>query len=222
MAFKSIIVAACACLAVVSFNVSAAIIYSETFTPNTGQASDVDVPNYVASDFMSLINDTVSSVSWQGLYVSGDSPPTSDVFRIDFYSDNNGSVGGLIDSFHVGNAVNRTGTGQFFDNSFEYFSYQADIGAGIDVLLGSRYWISIFNDTRVDASNIWFWSTNTDIASPGLQDMVSSDGITWLQRDLPHYYELSSTSAVPVPAAVWLFSSGLLGLIRLARRKTHI
>ena len=28
-------------------------------------------------------------------------------------------------------------------------------------------------------------------------------------------------STVPVPAAFWLFSSGLIGLIGVARRKTH-
>lgn len=32
----------------------------------------------------------------------------------------------------------------------------------------------------------------------------------------------SSTSAVPVPAAVWLFASGLLGLVGVARRKVRI
>ena len=30
---------------------------------------------------------------------------------------------------------------------------------------------------------------------------------------------LDSVSAVPVPAAVWLFSSGLIGIIGIARRK---
>ncbi len=30
-----------------------------------------------------------------------------------------------------------------------------------------------------------------------------------------------SWSAVPVPAAAWLFSSGLIGLIRVARRKAY-
>ena len=32
-------------------------------------------------------------------------------------------------------------------------------------------------------------------------------------------FHLVSTSAVPVPAAVWLFGSGLIGLIGVARRK---
>ncbi len=29
-------------------------------------------------------------------------------------------------------------------------------------------------------------------------------------------------SAVPVPAAVWLFVSGLVGLVGFARRKAHV
>ena len=32
---------------------------------------------------------------------------------------------------------------------------------------------------------------------------------------------IASVSAVPVPAAVWLFGSGLLGLVGVARRKSH-
>ena len=32
----------------------------------------------------------------------------------------------------------------------------------------------------------------------------------------------TNVSAVPVPAAVWLFGSGLIGLIGLARRKAHV
>ncbi len=31
-----------------------------------------------------------------------------------------------------------------------------------------------------------------------------------------------ATSTVPVPAAVWLFGSGLFGLLGLARRKTEV
>ncbi|MDH5612971.1 MAG: VPLPA-CTERM sorting domain-containing protein [Gammaproteobacteria bacterium] len=34
-------------------------------------------------------------------------------------------------------------------------------------------------------------------------------------------YEMVVVSSVPVPAAVWLFGSGLLGLIGVARRKNH-
>ncbi len=33
-------------------------------------------------------------------------------------------------------------------------------------------------------------------------------------------YDFNATSAVPIPAAAWLFGSGLIGLIGLARRKS--
>ena len=36
-----------------------------------------------------------------------------------------------------------------------------------------------------------------------------------------YYIDDISFSAIPLPAAVWLFGSGFIGLIGLARRKTH-
>ena len=43
--------------------------------------------------------------------------------------------------------------------------------------------------------------------------------VTW-QQFLPfHQFDNIVVSAVPVPAAVWLFGSGLLGLVGMARRK---
>jgi len=36
-----------------------------------------------------------------------------------------------------------------------------------------------------------------------------------------HSLTLTNISSVPVPAAVWLFGSGLLGLIGVARRKVR-
>lgn len=42
---------------------------------------------------------------------------------------------------------------------------------------------------------------------------------SWLETDKSEYYGSFLVRAVPVPAAVWLFCSGLLGLIGVARRK---
>ena len=45
-------------------------------------------------------------------------------------------------------------------------------------------------------------------AAPGRLDLINGQ------------WDTSSFTVVPVPAAVWLFGSGLLGLVSLARRKT--
>jgi len=54
-----------------------------------------------------------------------------------------------------------------------------------------------------------------------------ADDITILREELPNVWKLETNgmltyapvSAVPVPAAVWLFGSGLLGLVSVARRR---
>ena len=214
-------------LMVLSKSAAAALIYTETFIPNTATASDVDFQNesanvaflsYAANDFIPVTGGTITDISWKGFYFSDGTPQASDDFTINFYSDTGGTAGGLLASFNVGDAVNRTGTGQFHSGS-EFFSYQADIGAGIDVLSGSTYWVSIFNDTTVDTNDDWYWATNTGMSGPGYARNASTDGISWevTSSDLPYYFELSS--AVPIPPALWLFGSGLLGLVGMARYK---
>ncbi len=60
------------------------------------------------------------------------------------------------------------------------------------------------------------------------QAYLAADYVTGLVRELPNVWTLTSAgeltyaapvSAVPVPAAVWLFGSGLLGLVSVARRR---
>jgi hypothetical protein len=61
-------------------------------------------------------------------------------------------------------------------------------------------------------------------AAPG-EYFVSFFGFadTFTSTQLGQYgIEISQVSAVPVPAAVWLFGSGLLGLIGVARRKIRV
>jgi hypothetical protein len=51
---------------------------------------------------------------------------------------------------------------------------------------------------------------------------MSFDGATWVDHtNRPFYFKLSSASIVPFPAAAWLFGSGLIGLIGVARRKVR-
>lgn len=70
----------------------------------------------------------------------------------------------------------------------------------------------------------WLW---TDLSSLGsvyaLEFSLSSSDIGSFGMNTPAYFaidDLISVSAVPVPAAVWLFGSGLLGLVAIARRRS--
>ena len=60
-----------------------------------------------------------------------------------------------------------------------------------------------------------------DLAFDGSYDWQFYDMTTSRQTMLTGAWDLNSftTSSVPVPAAVWLFGSGLIGLIGVARRK---
>ncbi len=69
----------------------------------------------------------------------------------------------------------------------------------------------------------WLW---TDLSSLGsvyaLEFSLTSSDVGMFGMNTPAYFavdDLTTVSAVPVPAAVWLFGSGLLGLIGMARRR---
>lgn len=65
---------------------------------------------------------------------------------------------------------------------------------------------------------------NIDSTIPFYFAGIGSDYRTGIVTEMPNVWKLTSTgqltySAVPVPAAVWLFGSGLLGLVSVARRR---
>ncbi len=51
--------------------------------------------------------------------------------------------------------------------------------------------------------------------------LAAIDGSQLATSGFNYDLQLTEVSAIPLPAAVWLFGSGLIGLIGLARRKTH-
>ncbi len=69
----------------------------------------------------------------------------------------------------------------------------------------------------------WVWN---DLMSLGevfaLEFSLASSDVGAFGMNTPAYFamdNLTSVSAVPVPAAVWLFATGLLGLVSVARRR---
>ena len=108
------------------------------------------------------------------------------------------------------------------------FDWGADLaGASVDIIVGDG------SSTSTAAS--WSSLAATGGSAPGNLVMQALMGITWgsvnssavteIQfavkgvQNLDSIIDNISLSPVPVPAAVWLFGSGLLGLIGIARRK---
>lgn len=78
-----------------------------------------------------------------------------------------------------------------------------------------------FTDASVDTSVTTLGITQSDLSFSGNQLLVNVEGLPFNTSTFARI-NLTSTggpSPVPVPAAVWLFGSGLLGLIAMARRK---
>jgi hypothetical protein len=179
----------------------AATVYSQTPIIDAGQRSDRDTNNRTADDFTLAGNETVVSVTWRGLYIGLDNTaPGSDDFNVNFYADDGGGVpdlpGVLLQSFAVGNAVNRTDTGQVVDGS-TVFEYTADLGAGIALNGGTLYHLSISGDTSGDVFN----SSSND------------SGASWTQGLRRPYFTLANA---PEPSLVLLL--GLAGAAVLIRR----
>jgi len=82
---------------------------------------------------------------------------------------------------------------------------------------------------QIDLTSVTISDQNTSILNLVGSGVASGNGydatgITWsFSGNSPTNYSMTITStgipAVPVPAAVWLFGSGLLGLIGVARRR---
>jgi hypothetical protein len=81
----------------------------------------------------------------------------------------------------------------------------------------------------------------TYVLGTQLGEVRASDGATWHSNDFagfafllradanrvvtyinPNGWSDYATTTVPVPAAVWLFGSGLLGLVGIAHRKKNV
>lgn len=117
------------------------------------------------------------------------------------------------------------------DGLFEVYDQNDFFGPSIQQNL------SISGDLTIidEIVHIWTGMTNFDLTGPTWDDVnhigiilqnnlnatsLAQDDIAWIKKNPDGGIELTvTTTAVPVPAAVWLFVSGFIGLINLARRR---
>lgn len=76
--------------------------------------------------------------------------------------------------------------------------------------IGSPYWLPTATDSQL--------TTTTGLNVP-LQANLQNWGVTNVGMQVNSFSITSSPSAVPVPAATWLFGSGLLSLVGVTRRR---
>jgi len=160
---------------------------------------------------------------------------------VDAVTDNGNSV---ID---VGSVTGMTYLEVHFNNLNPVWIDLDNTGAAFDPFFGmptDQMLVSVYNDTGIPWTDFHFEFTNASILQPlniepqtGLvTDLQITDTAVWLFFNPPeeigllngqgvigtpndlYSFHLQPT-AVPLPAAVWLFGSGLLGLVGMARRK---
>ena len=199
-----------------------AVIASITALANTASAATVNaINNY--GDALAMVDKTQSldlpvGASWAAapLTVSPDAS-LGGQYRSPFESANHSSVG----YYSVGVSNNYSGTGNpailNLDNPATTFSLlwgSPDYYNRLELYDGMDLLISIsgagFTVQALEASFVW---VTAGLGEQFTQARFFSDG--------RNAFEFSNVgvSPVPVPAAVWLFGSALLGFVSLSRRK---
>jgi hypothetical protein len=231
MVIKSIIGTTCICLAVISFNAHAALISTLSSFDNIGSLIAGDQSNTTSYDWATA---SVFHVGEKNILVEGmtatfgdTNSSTAQFLEIGVYESvgthgidlEPGALFGTFDTSTIYSSSSEFSINLSADNSFvlqantDYLLvWNAQSGAPylgtkrrgspdrmINDGVAGIFTGEIMYSTSAGSSDSWY-STN----QYGF-DYASING---------------SISAVPVPAAVWLFGSGLFGLIGLARRKT--
>lgn len=209
MAYKSIIGATCACLAVVSITADAALMGRLAATSG-------------GSDYQAYY-DTESNLTW---LADANYAMTSgyDANGLMNWADANGWAAELniagVDGWRLADkgasCIGYNCTNSVMGNLF--YNVLGNTGGSLISNTGpfsnvqsNFYWLASGWAADWDDGSLW-----KDVFSMGDGEMSEGTRTT-------NYYAWAVQSgdigSVPIPAAVWLFSSGLIGLIGLARRK---
>ena len=225
MVNKSIIGAACACLAVVSINVSANVIPTEadwkvagdgliTYDANTGlEWLDLTVTAGMTHD------DVFAQLGSGGAYEGWHFASTSQVSTL---WDNFGGSGTYTDWSIENNNLFKVIAPLMGDLYCELSIFApCEIGTGLSQYITSDIYPSVANSYVI--SRMQDFTTNETLAAES--DFFSLE-YTYTNNDVGTYgitagSALIRVSTVPIPSALWLFGSGLIGLIGFAGRRAN-
>lgn len=203
---------------------SASIIHNNGGPSIFSSVSDTDSPTNIRSaDDFAIAPGTlpIQSISWSGLYTNN-APNAPDDFTINFFLDNAGTPDpvGLITSLMPGNAVNRVDSSFNTPTGMDIYNYHADVGSLS--LAAGNYWVSIVNNTSADADDDWRWSYSSPVSAGGNAAYIGGTASSWtmIGGEMSFALHDAPVTAVPVPAAIWLMGSALLGLVGVRFKKT--
>ncbi|MCW9024648.1 MAG: VPLPA-CTERM sorting domain-containing protein [Gammaproteobacteria bacterium] len=205
------------------------------------QDGDTSPAQNLPSNLLSS-TDSVAYFGW-GIDVV-DSIITNQTIQSHFWFNGLNSVGGSTnpnvstgDTFSLG-SFTYTNEQTVFDGGVVDIDFQMDITIDGQNLGPVNYGIQIDNTRNSlpnsdDTATLTSMPTSTLVSLGGVDYLLTLNGFT---RDFGSSYETwtslpegqqttaeiyATLTAVPVPAAVWLFGSGLIGLFGLAKRKAR-
>lgn len=226
MVLKSIVSAICTCCAVISFNANASFIQMDT----TLGVIEIELFDNAApitvSNFMNYVNDGDYNDSFfhrsvPGFVLQGGgfqfldgvySPLPTDAPIVNEFDSSYSNIRGTLAMATVSGDPN-SATSQWFFNL-------SDNSANLDFQNGG---FTVFGQVTgngmdiIDAISALPRYNLIDV-DPALTD-VPLNNYSGTYDAANQLVFINNISSVPVPAAVWLFGSGLIGLIAVARRK---
>ena len=136
---------------------------------------------------------------YDAIFLGGFYLDSAEISTLIDYANSGGHVY-LAGGTAVGSAATEAAAWNPFLNTFgmSYASSYNGISGNIDVTSATH---PIF-----DGVSVLYQNSGSSISGTGIQVSLNGQG-------------LYAVSAIPIPAAVWLFGSGLIGLIGIARRK---
>ncbi|MGV7235663.1 MAG: VPLPA-CTERM sorting domain-containing protein [Nitrosomonadaceae bacterium] len=205
MNFKHLVQAASLSLAAISFNVNAMYVELSDAVGAPGETVIVSMAIFDLPTSPPYYNTVYFELSYNGSALDIDWPGTS--LGADLYAELDSMNVGFGYGFHFGYDGFQPGDlytwdfslGDLTYDSYTFFDFAFTIdpatSVGSSSIIDIEVWVG---DELCD-------ETGCEQFDPGMTDSA-----------------MVTVSSVPIPAAVWLFGSGLLGLVGMARRKKAV
>jgi len=183
-----------------------------------------DYGAYYSYDDFTLANDSyVTKATWTGYFSNGGLPAAEypDVvadFNIRFA---NSSAGNPSDTGFTQRAVTATVTpGRLWGTStlIQIYNFEATFDSPVYLSKDEKYWFSTALGTPFDTS--FYWESENNNSYYGTAASYRVDYDEWQSVNYATNFMLYGDLApIPIPAAVWLFGSALLGFVGMGRRQ---